>query len=331
MKTVQCMTTAICSTLTAVVATLLFFAAPAAAQQYPSKPVRVIVPFGPGTTTDILARLLGQKLAEAWGQPVVIDNRAGATGIIGTEIGARAMPDGYTLTMAPGATLGINPALYSKLPYDAINDFAPITNLGVVPQTLVTDPSFAARSVGELVEIAKAKAGQLNYASLGTGATGHLTMEMFRSRAGFQATNIPFKGSADAYAQVIGGQIPFMFDALPAVLPHIKSGKLRVLAVSTAERSPFLPEAPTIAESGYPGFEAVAWVGIVAPAKTPARVLDKLHAEIVRILNTPETKERLNALGFTPVGDSREAFGRFIKAEIAKWTRAAKDAGVKID
>jgi len=325
------MKTVIFRLLAAAVFAAPHFYTPVAAQQYPIKPIRIIVQFGPSSTTDIIARFLGQELALAWGQPVIVDNRAGATGIIGTEMGARALPDGYTLTMAPGATFGITPGLHSKLPYDTIKDFAPITNLGVVPMALVTNPSFPARTISELVALAKARPGQLNYASLGAGATGHLTMEMFRSRAGFEATNIPYKGGADAHAQVIGGQVPLIFDALPSVLPHIKSGRMRALAVSTTERSPFLPDVPTIAESGYAGFEAVAWLGVVAPAKTPAPVLDKLHAEIVRILKAPAAKERLNALGFTPVGDSREAFGRFIEAEIEKWAKAVRVAGVKVE
>jgi tripartite-type tricarboxylate transporter receptor subunit TctC len=217
---------------------------PAWAQPFPNKPIRIIAQFGPGTSTDILARLIGQKLTEAWGQQVVVDNRPGAGAIIGTDLGAKAKPDGYTLTMAVSSAFGINPGLYRKLPYDAVKDFAPITNLATVAQTLVVNPSFAAKSVKDLVAQAKAKPAQLNYASLGAGSTSHLTMELFRATTGIQLNHVPYKGSAEAHTQILGGQIPFMFDAMPAVLGHIKGGKLRGLAVSTRSRSTFLPELP---------------------------------------------------------------------------------------
>ena len=237
------------------------------AQNYPNRPIRIIAQFTPGTSTDILARVIGQKLTESWGQQVVVDNRPGAGGVVGTEIGAKAAPDGYTLTMAVSSAFGINPTLYAKLPYDAIRDFAPITNIALTPQTLVAYPAYAAKSVKELVALAKGKPGQVNYASLGSGSTSHLTMEMFRSAAGIQLSHIPYKGSPAAHAELFSGQIPVMFDAIPAVLPHVKSGRLRGLGIATLKRSPFLPDVPTIAESGYPGFEAVGWIGIAAPAR----------------------------------------------------------------
>jgi tripartite-type tricarboxylate transporter receptor subunit TctC len=301
------------------------------AQNYPTRPIRIIAQFTPGTSTDILARVVGGKLTEAWGQQVVVDNRPGAGGLVGTELGAKAAPDGYTLTMAVSSGFGINPALYAKLPYDAIGDFAPITNIALTPQTLVAYPGYAAKSVKELVARAKEKPGQVNYASLGSGSTSHLTMEMFRSAAGIQLNHIPYKGSPAAHAELFSGQIPVMFDAIPAVLPHVKSGRLRGLGIATLKRSPFLPDVPTIAESGYPGFEAVGWIGIAAPAKTPTPILDRLNAEIVRIINTPEMKERLATLAFTPVGDTREQFARFIKAEIAKWGKAVRASGAKAE
>jgi tripartite-type tricarboxylate transporter receptor subunit TctC len=303
----------------------------AQAQGYPARPIRIIAQFTPGTSTDILARVIGGKLTEAWGQQVVVDNRPGAGGVVGTEIGAKAAPDGYTLTMAVSSAFGINPTLYTKLPYDALRDFAPITNIALTPQTLVANPSFSAKSVKELVAAAKAKPGQINYASLGSGSTSHLTMEMFRAAAGIQLNHIPYKGSPAAHAELFSGQVPVMFDAIPAVLPHVKSGRLRGLGIGSARRSPFLPDVPTIAESGFPGFEAVGWIGIAAPAKTPAPVLDRLNAEIVRIINSPEMKERLATLAFTPVGDSREQFGRFIRSEIAKWGKAVRDSGAKAE
>ena len=308
-------------------------AAPAVtlAQTYPSRPIRIIAQFQPGTSTDILARVVAQKLTESWGQQVVVDNRPGAGAVIGTEIGARAAPDGYTLTMGVSSAFGINPTLYSKLPYDAVRDFAPISNIALTPQTLVASPSFTAKTVKELVAAAKAKAGGLNYASLGGGSTSHLTMEMFKSAAGIQLAHVPYKGSPAAHADVMTGQVPIMFDAIPAVLPHVKSGKLRGLGIGTLKRSPFLPELPTIAESGYPGFEAVGWIGIVAPAKTPEAVLDKLNAEIVRMLQQPDVKQRLDALAFTPVGGTRTEFAAFIKSEIAKWGKAVRESGAKAD
>lgn len=306
-------------------------AAQSAADNYPSRPIRIIAQFQPGTSTDILARVVAQKLTERWGQQVVVDNRPGAGAVVGTEIGARAAPDGYTLTMGVSSAFGINPTLYSKLPYDAIRDFAPITNIALTPQTLVVSPSNAAKSVKDLVASAKAKAGAVTYASLGSGSTSHLTMEMFRSAAGIQLTHIPYKGSPAAHADVMGGQVSIMFDAIPAVLPHIKSGKLRGLGIATLARSPFLPDLPTIAEQGYPGFEAVGWIGIVAPAKTPDAILEKLNSEIVRIVKQADVQERLAALAFTPAVGTRAEFGTFMKAEIAKWGKAVKESGAKAD
>jgi tripartite-type tricarboxylate transporter receptor subunit TctC len=299
----------------------------AIAQDYPNKPIRIIAQFTPGTSTDIMARLIAAKMSENWGQQVIVDNRPGAGGIVGTELGAKATPDGYTLTMAVSSAFGINPTLYSKLPYDAIRDFAPISNLGLTPQTLVASMSAPFKTTKEFVAVAKEKPGQLNYASLGAGSTSHLTMEMFRAAAGITLNHVPFKGSADAATAMIGGQVPVMFDAIPATRPHIQSGRLRGLGIATLQRSPFLPDLPTIAEQGYPNFEAVGWIGIAAPAKTPAPVLDKLNAEMKRILAQPEVRERLAALAFTPVGDSREQFAAYIQSEIAKWGQAVKVSG----
>ena len=279
----------------------------ASASEYPTKPIRIIAQFTPGTSTDILARIVAQKMGEDWGQHVIVDNRPGAGGVVGTELGAKATPDGYTLTMAVSSAFGITPTLYSKLPYDAIRDFAPIANLGLTPQTLVASQSAPFKTVKEFVAAANDKPAQINYASLGAGSTSHLTMEMFRAAAGIQLNHVPFKGSPDAHTQLIGGQIPVMFDAIPAVRPHIQSGKLRGLGIGTLKRSPFVSDLPTIAESGYPGFEAVGWIGIAAPAQTPPAILDKLNAQMVKILNQPDVKERLNTLAFTPVGDTRRS------------------------
>ena len=299
---------------------------------YPNKPIRIIVPFGAGTQTDVLARLIGQKLTESLGQQVIIDNRPGAGAILGTELAAKAVPDGYTIMMGGTGALAINPGLYPKLPYDPIRDFAPITKLVIVTQTLVVNPSFAAKSVKELVATAKAKPEQINYASFGAGAANHLTTEMFQTAAGIKlGNNVPFRGSGDANVAVMSGQVPMMFDSMTSVLPHVKSGKLRGLAVSTAARSPFLPELPTIAESGYPGFEFAGWTGMLAPARTPGPVLDKLERELTAALKKPDVKELFNTLAFTPAGESRDQFKRFIVSEIAKWGKAIKDSGTKIE
>ena len=298
---------------------------------YPTRPIRIIAQFQPGTSTDILARVIAQKLTESWGQQVVVDNRPGAGAIVGTEIGARAAPDGYTLTMGVSSAFGINPSLYSKLPYDAIRDFAPIGNIALTPQTLVSSPSGPHRSVKDLVAAARAKPNAIHFASLGSGSTSHLSMEMFKSTAGIQMNHIPYKGSPAAHADVMSGQVAVMFDAIPAVLPHIKSTRLRGLGIATLTRSPLAPDLPTIAESGYPGFEAVGWIGLVAPAKTPAPILDKLNAEIVRILKQPDVQERLSTLAFTPVPGTRAEFAAFMKSEIAKWGKAVRESGAKAE
>jgi len=301
------------------------------AQTYPSKPIRIIVQFTPGTSTDIIGRLVGQKLTEAWGQPVVVENRPGAGAIIGTEAAAKAPADGYTLVMAVSSAFGINPGLVPNLPYDVMRDFALITNVVLTPQTLIVPAASPVKSVRELVALAKAKPGALNYGSLGSGSTSHLTMELFRSTAGIQLTHVPYKGSPPAYTDLFSGNLQLMFDAVPAVIPHAKSGKLRALAVGSSSRSPFLPEVPTVAESGYPGFEAVGWIGLAAPAKTPEAILDKINAEVVKALGTADMKERLAGLGVTPVGDTREQFTAFVRSEIAKWGKLIRDNGIKAD
>ena len=315
----------------ALAATCAFISFVAVASEYPAKQIRIIVQFTPGTSTDILARLIAAKMGERWNQQVVVDNKPGAGAVLGTDLGAKAAPDGYTLTMAVSSAFGINPSLYSKLPYDAINDFAPIANLGLTPQTLVVNPAESYKTLKDFVAAAKAKPGSINFASLGSGSTSHLTTEMFAATAGIKLNHVPFKGSADAHTQIIGGQVPMMFDAIPATLPHIKSGRLRGLGIATLKRSPFLPDLPTIAEGGYAGFEAVGWIGIAAPAKTPVAVLNTLNAEMVRILGEADVKEKLNTLAFTPVGDTREQFAAYIKSEIAKWGKAVKDSGAKAE
>jgi tripartite-type tricarboxylate transporter receptor subunit TctC len=314
-----------------IAALILACVAPALAQTYPAKSVRIIVAFPPGQATDILARVVADQLGKALGQPFIVDNKPGAGGIIGTEAAAKAAPDGYTLVMAPSGPFGINPALYEKLPYDPVKDFEPIANIGLTPQTFVVGPSAPFRTLRDFVAYAKANPGKVDYGSLGKGTTSHLTMEYFQAVAGIKLNHIPFKGGADAQTQVIGGNLPMMSDTVPGVLTQLKAGKLTALGVASEKRSPFAPDVPTVAEQGYPGFEGVGWIGIAAPAKTPAPILEKLNAEIRRMLTLPEVKEKLNQLAFVPVGDTREQFAAFIRAEIAKWSRVAKDSGVKAD
>jgi tripartite-type tricarboxylate transporter receptor subunit TctC len=299
--------------------------------EYPTKPIRIIVQFTPGTSTDIIGRLIAQKLTEAWGQPVVVDNRPGAGAVIGTEAAAKAPADGYTLVMAVSSAFGINPGLVANLPYDVMRDFALITNIVFTPQTLLVPGGSPVKSVKELIDLAKAKPGALNYGSLGSGSTSHLTMELFRSTTGIELTHVPYKGSPPAYTDLFSGNIQLMFDAVPAVIPHARSGKLRALAVGSSVRSPFLPDVPTVAESGYPGFEAVGWIGLAAPAKTPDAVLNKINAEVVKILATQDMKDRLAGLGVTPEGGTRAQFTAFVNGEIAKWGKLIKDAGIKAD
>jgi tripartite-type tricarboxylate transporter receptor subunit TctC len=309
----------------------VFFASSAWAQSYPTKPVKIIVAFTPGSATDILARVVADNFTRSMGQSFVVENKPGAGGILGTEAAKNAPPDGYTLTTCPSGPFGINPAIYSKLPYDPIKDFEPIANIGLTPQTIVVGAQTPYRSLKDLVADAKAKPGELAYGSLGSGSTSHLTMEAFQTAAGIKLNHIPFKGGAEAQTQIMGGAFPMMSDTVPGVLAQVKAGKLRALGVAIPQRSPFLPDVPTIAEQGYPGFESVGWIGICAPAKTSPEILNKLNAEVKKMLAQPEVKEKLNQLAFTPVGDSREHFAAYIKAEIEKWKKVAKESGAKAD
>ena len=301
------------------------------ALEYPARPIRIIAQFQPGTTTDLIARVVAEKLTEAFGRQVIVDNRPGAGGRLGTQIGAIAAADGYTLTMGISGAFGIAPALYAQLPYDVLRDFAAVTTLVTQAQVLVTSPASAFKTVDDLVRSAQAKPGELNYASVGAGTATHLPMELLQSVSKSKMTHVPFKGSSEAHLELLRGGVQAFFDGLPSSLPLIRSGRLRAIAVSSARREPALPDLPTVAESGFPGFEALGWAGIVAPAKTPQPILEKLNRELVRIVNLPETRTRFVAMGFTPVGDTREEFSAFIKAEIAKWTRVAKEANVKVE
>ena len=312
----------------------IFFAlvtALAHAQTYPTKPIRLVVPFPPGGATDILARDVAQKLTEAWGQSVIVDNRPGAGGNIGSELVAKSAPDGYTLEMGTVGTHAINASLYAKMPYDHVKDFTPVILVAGVPNVLVVNPAVPANSVAELVAYAKANPGKLNFASSGNGTSIHLSGELFKVMAGVQITHIPYKGSAQALQDLLAGQVQLMFDNLPPSLPQIKAGKLRALAVTSATRAPALPDVPTLAESGLPGFEASSWFGILAPAGTPAPIVAKLNAEVANWLATPEAKEKLLKQGANPAGGTPQDFAKHIAAETAKWAKVVKDSGAKID
>jgi len=320
-------------------ARLLFFAlaltlacAGASAQSYPTKPIRLVVPYPPGGPLDIIARAIGQKLTEAWHQPVVGDNRAGAGGNIGADLVAKSPADGYTLLMGAVATHAINPALYSKIPYDAIKDFAPVALVAQVPNILVVNPAVPAKSVRELIALARAKPGYLNFGSGSTGSTGHLAGELFNTMAGVQMVHIPYKGAAPAMADLLAGQVQLMFDNLANALPNVKAGRLRALAVTTLARSPAMPDLPTIAESGLPGFDLTTWFGLMVPAGTPPEIVARLNAEIVRALNAKDMRERLQKMGAEPLANNTpEHFAAFIRTEAAKYAKVVKDSGAKVD
>jgi tripartite-type tricarboxylate transporter receptor subunit TctC len=306
-------------------------ALPSFAQSYPGKSIRFIVPFPPGGPLDIVARAIGQELNKSWGQPVIIDNRPGAGGNIGADLVAKSPADGYTILMGAVSTHAINVSLYSKLPYDPIRDFAPVTLITSVPNVLVVHPSVPVKNVQELIALAKSRPGQLNFASGSTGSAGHLAGELFKSMAGVEMTHIPYKGAAPAVVDLLAGHVSLMFDNMASALPYIKSGRVRALAVTTLKRSPLLPQLPTISEAGLRGFDISTWFGIFAPAGTPPDIVVKLNAEIVRILHTLEMKERLAALGAEAIGNKPDEFAAFIKAEIPKYAKVIKASGAKSD
>ena len=304
---------------------------PAPAADYPTKPIRLVVPFPPGGTTDILARAVAQKLSETWNQQVIVDNRPGAGGNIGSDLVAKAAPDGYTLVMGTVGTHAINPNLYAKMPYDHVKDFAPVILVAGVPNVLVVNPSLPVHSVKELIDYAKANPGKLNFASSGNGTSIHLSGELFKTMAGVQMTHVPYKGSAPALADLMGGQVQLMFDNLPSSLGLIKGGKLRAVAVTSTTRAAALPDVPTIAESGLPGFEASSWFGLLAPAGTPHDVVGKLNGVVAAWLATPEAKDKLLAQGAIAAGGSPEAFAKHIESETSKWAKVVKASGAHID
>ena len=317
----------------AVLATGALAAAPLAAQAqaFPTKSLTMVVPFSPGGTTDILARVVGQFMSKDLGQPVIVDNRPGAGGNIGAQMVARAAPDGYTLLMGPVGTHAINQSLYKKLAFDPIKDFAPVSRVALVPNLLVANPAQPYKTVKELIAYAKANPGKVSFASSGSGTSIHLSGEMFQQMAKVEMQHIPYKGSAPALTDLLGGQTAIMFDNMPSVIGHVRAGKLRPIAVTTPQRSPALPDVPTIAESGVPGYSATSWFGILVPAGTPAPVVARLNASILKALADPEVKKKLAEQGAEAHGEKPEQFAEFIRSETAKWGQTVKVSGATAD
>jgi tripartite-type tricarboxylate transporter receptor subunit TctC len=303
----------------------------AAAQSFPSRPIKIIVPYSPGGTTDLVARLVGQKLSERFGQPVVVDNKPGANGMIGADAVAKAAPDGYTLGIASPGTHAANASLYKTMPYDTVKDFTPVTLAVSAPMLLVAHPSLGVSNVKELIAAAKAKPGAISYASGGSGSSQHLAMELLKSMAGIDMTHVPYKGSAASYADLMGGTVKLEMDVLPTALPPVKAGRLKVLATGAARRLPMLPDVPTVAESGVPGYEAGSWYGFVAPANLPPDILKKLNDEIVRALREPDVLEKLTGAGVIVVAGTPQEFAAFIRSEMEKSARIVKAANIQPD
>ncbi len=310
------------------IAVFTLFASAANAQQYPNRQIRLITPFPPGATTDALSRIISQKMGEAWGQTVLVDNRAGATGMIGTDLAAKSAPDGYTLVNVISSHL-VHKHLFKKVPFDALADFEAIIHLARVTNILVVHPSVPARSVKEFVDFAKARKGQLVYGTSGTGSSNHLSAEMFKQAAGIQMEHIPYKGGAPAVTDLIGGQIPVMMASFLTGSPHARSGKVRGIFVTSNARQKLMPDLPTLKESGYPAFEADEWWGILAPAGTPKDIVTRLNTEIIRIFALPDVKERIAALGIDYIGSTPEGFTKYMRDESVKWEKVIKAAGIK--
>ncbi len=304
---------------------------PASAQQYPARPIRFVLGFAPGGASDTMARVVATRLSESLGQPVVIDNRAGAGGNIAAEIVSRSAPDGYTMLLGNNGMLAVNVSLYPKLGFDPVKDFSPVVLVASQPNVLVVHPGVAAGSVKELVALAKAKPGQLNYASPGGGTTGHLAGELFKRMVGIEYTIIPFKGGGPAALAMLSGETQFTFATALSVQPHIKSGKLRALGVTTAKRSASFPDLPTVAEAGVPGFDAITWHGVVVPARTPQPVIARLNGEFNKLLQTADMRERLLTLGSEVIGGEPKQLTEFMRVEIPRWAKVIKESGAKAD
>ena len=301
------------------------------AQTYPSKPIRYIVPFPPGGGQDLVVRALAPRMTEALGQPVLVDNRPGAATMVGAELAAKSPPDGYTVFNGSNTTLSINPNLYSKVPYDPVKDFAPVTYIASLPNLLVVHPSLPVRTVKELAALARAKPGQLNFGSSGTGTPAQLAGVMFGDAAGVKLVHVPYRGSSQALTALISGETQIMFSSITSTLPFVKSGRMRAIAVTGAKRSLAAPELPTVAESGFPGFEAVTWYGLFVPAGTPAPVIGRLNAEMVKILHAPDFRDWLVTQGADPVGGTPEELAAFVKSELVKYAKIVKASGMRPD
>jgi tripartite-type tricarboxylate transporter receptor subunit TctC len=309
----------------------LWTAIPALAQPWPSKPVRVIVPQAPGGATDVFARLVGQKLGDKWGQPVVVENRAGAAGVIGTDAVAKSAPDGYTLLVTYAGSQAVNQSLYKNIPFDSVKDFQPVATLATTPFFLVAGPKTPARDLKALVALAKAKPGAITYASSGNGSINHLLAEMLKTEAGIDMVHVPYKGIAAAIGDVMGGQVDAAFTSVPSVIQHVRSGKLRALAVSSAKRNATAPEVPSIAELGFPGFDVNPWWGILAPAGTPRPIVDKINADVGAFLKTDEARAFFSKQGAETLVTSPEVFLRMLQSDVEKWAKVVKSSGARID
>ena len=310
-----------------IIACLSALASVASAQNYPQRPLRLIVPTAPGGGTDFTGRLVAAKLSEALGQQVVVENRGGGGGSVGADNAAKATADGYTLLLGSIATHAVNPALYKKLPYDHLKDFAPVSLIGTVPNVLVVHPSVPAKSLAEFTAYAKANPGKINYGSSGVGSPPHLSMELLRSLTGINLVHVPYKGAGPALADLLGGQVQAMCTSLAGQITYIKAGRVRALGVTTAKRNPQLPDVPTLVESGVPGYEVTIWYAVFAPVATPKPVVQRLNTEMVKLLNAPEMKERMALQGMDPSPSTPEELASFVRIETAKWAKAVKDSG----
>ena len=310
---------------------LLCAATYATAQQYPVKPIRIVVPFPAGGIADLFARVIGQKFSEAWGQPVVVDNRPGAGGNIGAEIVAKSPADGYTLVMGSIGTHSVNVSLFSKLAFDPVRDFAPVALVMEAEGLLVLHPSVPAKSVKELIALARARPGQVAYASAGHGTAGHLSGELFKSMAKVDMVHVPYKGNVPAITDLMAGQTSLLFATMPTVLPQVQAGRLKALAVTSSTRSPAAPELPTIAEAALPGYSVTNWIGLFAPAGSPRDIVGKLNGETIRIMQAPDIRKRLANEGAKFTAKTPEEFGAFVRSEIAKWAKVVKEAGIRVD
>lgn len=318
---------------TAMLALVLALASISAAdaQAYPNRPLRAIVPIAPGGGTDTTGRLVTTKLSEALGQQIVVDNRAGGGGTIGASIAAKAQPDGYTILFGSISTHAVNPAMYKKLPYDHIKDFAPVSLIGTVPNVLVVHPSLPVKSVSDFINYAKANPGKINYGSAGIGSPPHLSMELLKSMAGIDVVHVPYKGAGPALAELLGGQTQVMCTSLAGQLPHIKAGRVRALAVTTTKRNPQVPDVPTMIEAGVPGYEVTIWYAVFVPTGVSKPIIARLNSELVKLLNSAEMKERMAQIGVDPAPSTPAELAAFVKSETDKWTKTVQDAGVKLE